>query len=71
MPHVLYNHMTHSWDTPDPDDGASDAIHSCDESPHFGPFARRALPGLALGAGTAITALILLGLIAGVLFGVS
>ena len=67
MPHVLYNHLTHSWDRPDPDDGCNDGFRPCDESPQFGPIARRVLPGLALGAGTAITGFILLGLIAGLL----
>jgi hypothetical protein len=71
VPHVLYNHITHSWDPPDPDDGCSHGIHPSDESPQFGPIARFALSRLALGAGTAIVAFVLWGLIAGLLLGVS
>ncbi len=70
MPHVLYNHITHSWDQPDPDDGGSDFLHPCDESPQFGPVAHRVLPPLALGSAMAIAGLILLGLFSGLLLGV-
>ncbi len=70
MPHVLYNHITHTWDQPHPDDGGSDFLDSCDESPDFGPVAHRLLPPLALGSATAIAGLILLGLAAGLLLGV-
>ncbi len=70
MPHVLYNHITHSWDRPDPDDGGSDFLAAGDESPQFGPVAHRLLPPLALGSATAIVGLLLLGLVAGLLLGV-
>lgn len=71
MPHVLYNHITHSWDEPDPDDGCSQHAHVPDESPEFSATARRALARLALGAGTAIAGFVLWGLIAGLLLGIS
>ncbi len=71
MPHVLYNHLTHSWDRSDPDDGGDPLAPAGTEVPEFGPLARRLLPRLALGAGTAITAFIVLGFIAGLLLGVS
>ena len=71
MPHVLYNHITHSWDQPDPDDGCSESAHHLEESPEFSPALRRALPRLALGAGTAILGFLLVGLIAGLLLGIS
>ncbi len=70
MPHVLYNHITHCWDRPDPDDGGSDLLHPGDESPQFSPLAQRVLPPLALGSATVIAGLVLLGLVAGVLLGV-
>ncbi len=71
MPHVLYNHITHAWDQPQPDDGSSDLIQSSDEAPQFGPLAHRVLPPFALGSATAMAALLLLGLVAGLLLGVS
>lgn len=71
MPHVLYNHLTHSWDRPDGNDGWQEIAAKDCELPQFGPLFRRVLPCLALGAGTTFTTVILLGLIAGLLLGVS
>ncbi len=71
MPHVLYNHITHSWDEPDLDDGCSETAPERDQVPQFRPAAQRLLSRLALGATTALAALILWGLIAGLLLGVS
>lgn len=71
LPHVLYNHITHTWDLPDPDDGCSDTKHPPDGSPEFSPAFQRAVSRLALGAGTALAAFALWGLLAGVLLGVS
>ena len=71
MPHVLYNHITHSWDQPDLDDGCSDSIHHPDEAPEFSATTRLALTRLALGAATAIAGFVLWGLIAGLLLGIS
>lgn len=71
MPHVLYNHMTHSWDRPDPDDGCCQTADRGEEAPHLEPGARRALSRLALAAATFIAGFILCGIIAGLLFGLS
>ncbi len=71
MPHVLYNHITHAWDQPELDPGGSPGADSAQEAPAFGPVAHRLLPPLALGSATAMAGLILLGLIAGLLLGVS
>jgi hypothetical protein len=71
MPHVLYNHITHSWDRPDPDDGGNLMTAAGTEAPEFGPGARRVLPSLALGSATAIVGLLVLGMVAGLLLGVS
>jgi hypothetical protein len=71
MPHVLYNHITHSWDEPDPDDGCSLHTHEPDESPQFSATTHRALTRLALVAGTAMAGFVLWGLLAGLLLGVS
>lgn len=71
MPHVLYNHLTHSWDQPDPDDGCSGFVHQREESPAFGPVAQCAVRRLALGAGAALAGFILMGWLAGLLVGIS
>ena len=71
MPHVLYNHLTHSWDRPDPDDGGDSMTAAGTEVPEFGPLAHRVLPPLALGSATAVVGLLVLGMIAGLLLGVS
>ena len=71
MPHVLNNHINNTWDPPAPYDGGSPTLRSADESPEYSPATRRALAGLALGAGTAIAGFILWGLLAGLLLGIS
>ena len=71
MPHVLYNHITHTWDTPDPDDGCRETLPPADASPEYSPATRRTLAGLALGVGTALAGFILWGLLAGLLLGFS
>ncbi len=71
MPHVLYNHITHSWDQPDLDDGCSESTHSPDRGPEFSPAAQRVVARLALGAGTALAALVVWGLVAGILLGIA
>lgn len=71
MPHVLYNHITHTWDQPDPDDGYSETLQTADASPEYSPSTRRILARLALGAGTALAGFILWGLLAGLLLGIS
>ena len=71
MPHVLYNHITHTWDQPDLDDGYSETLQTDDASPEYSPATRRTLARLALGAGTALAGFILWGLFAGLLLGIS
>lgn len=70
MPHVLYNHITHTWDAPDPDDGCRESALG-EESPEFSPAAQRAIARIALGAGTALAAFAVWGLLAGFLLGIS
>jgi len=71
MPHLLYNHITHSWDRPDPDDGGGEHSSPLFEAPDLSARARRTIARLALASGAGITACIAWGLIAGILFGVA
>ena len=67
MPHVLYNHITHSWDQPELDDGCRETAHDSEELPEFTPSTRRAVARLALGAVTALASFIVCGLVFGLL----
>ncbi len=71
MPHVLYNHITQSWDLPELDDGGGDIAREREQAPELSPAGQRLVSRLALGAATAIAGLILWGLGAGLLLGVS
>ncbi len=71
MPHVLYNHITHTWDQPALEDDWPEAPSHTEEPLEFSPSGRRAIARIALAATATIGGLILWGLIAGVVLGVS
>ncbi len=71
MPHVLYNHITQSWDEPDADDGGGETAGERNQGPEFSPATQRLVSRLAVGAATALAGLILWGLMAGLVLGVS
>lgn len=67
MPHVLFNHITHTWD--EPEDAWTEAAREQEEPIEVGERTRYAVAHLALAAATAVAALVILGLVAGLLFG--
>ena len=71
MAHVLYNHMTHTWDDPYAEDSWSEHGGRYEEPIPFSPRAHILAGRLALGAATAVGALAVWGLLAGILLGVA
>ena len=71
MAHVLYNHLTHTWDDPYAEDSWSEHGSRHEETPEFSGAASRLIARLALAAAAAVGALALWGLVAGALLGFS
>ena len=71
MAHVLYNHMTHTWDNPYAEDSWSEHDGRHEEPVEFSPAVHILVGRLALAAATTIGALAFLGLMAGILLGIT
>ncbi len=71
MAHVLYNHMTHSWDNLYAEDSWSEHDGCHEEPVEFSPAARLLIARLALAAATTVGGIALWGLMAGVLLGIT
>ena len=69
MAHVLYNHMTHTWDDPYAQDSWSEHGGCHEEPVRFSRFTHVVVAWLALAAAAAVGALAVWGLAAGIILG--
>ncbi len=71
MAHVLYNHMTHTWDDPYAEDGWSEHGGRHEDPVQFSRLTHIVVSRIALAAATAVGALMVWGLVAGALLGIA